>query len=152
MKKIICLISALLLSLSLCGCAKKGFNKNELLESDYAARPLSQELSLRLKNDSFNPHAAFADLIVENKGGREFTFDAVRRLEVSLGGSWYIVPDESPAVNLALYYLDKGETAELKLQLEGHYSSLPSGHYRIIKLFTDQRGENELTAVEFNID
>ena len=151
MKKIVIAALVLVMLLSLCGCAKKGFDAGKLQPSEYAGIEMNTLVQMFIKQRTVTDATERLTLTLENTGEADYSFDAVQRLEVLLDGVWYVVPNKSEAVTMQLFHLPAGSTEEVEFVISGCYDKLVEGTYRIVKILVDADGATALASAEFNI-
>lgn len=152
MKKMIAIVSALFIMAALTGCGSRGFRAEKLTVSEYNAAEVNTQVQLFIKQKTMTSNTQEAAAAIVNLTDKEFTFDAVQRLEVKLDGKWYIVPDSQEGIALAIIYTLPAEgTEETLLYFGERYGELPQGEYRVLKLFTGSDGETAIASAEFKI-
>lgn len=151
MKKLILMICAVAMLMSLSACGAKGFDKRDMQLSEYDGVAANELVQMFIKQKTVTDATEKLTLFIENLSGSEFSFDAASRLEVNIDGSWYLIPPKSDAMTMQLYHLPAGGSEEAEFIFAGNYDKLPEGSYRIVKLFVDTDGNQALAASEFNI-
>lgn len=152
MRKMIAIVSALLIMAALTGCGSSGFSADKLTISEYNDAEVNTQVQLFIKQKTMTSNTQEAAAAIVNLTDKEFTFDAVQRLEVKLDGKWYIVPDSQEGIALAIIYnLPAERTEETMLYFGERYGELPQGEYRVLKLFTGPDGETAIASAEFKI-
>ncbi|MBQ8216664.1 MAG: hypothetical protein IJZ91_01760 [Oscillospiraceae bacterium] len=151
MKKLILMICAVAMLLSLCACGAKGFDKKNMQLSEYDGVAVNELVQMFIKQKTVTDATEELSLFIENLTDKDYSFDAAARLEVNLDGSWYLIAPKSDAMTMQLYHLPANGSEETGFNLAGNYDKLPEGSYRIVKLFVDTDGSQALAAAEFNI-
>ena len=151
MKKIILMICAVAMLLSLCACGAKGFDKNNMQLSEYDGVAVNELVQMFIKQKTVTDATEQVTLFIENLSDKDFSFDAASRLEVNIDGSWYLIPPKSDAMTMQLYHLTANGSEETVFNLAGNYDKLPEGSYRIVKLFVDTEGNQALAEAQFSI-
>ena len=151
MKKLITVIATLCLMLALTACAAKGYDASKLQLSEFDAAAVNEAVQMFIKQKTVTDATEELALFIENSSDRDFSFDAVSRLEVLLDGHWYLLPPKSDAVTMQLYHLPANGSEETSFVLAGNYDKLSEGTYRIIKTFVDSEGDTACAAAEFSI-
>ena len=150
MKKIIVFLLVSVMVLSLCGCSRRSYADDDMLESEFTDDDFCGDIKLEICSD-VDSESQSVELRFENFGKLGCSYDGGRRLEVKIGKSWYIVPDRSPAVEVSLLHLPSGCTDAGELTLSGHYGQLPRGQYRIVKKFCRSDGAVLIAAGRFSV-
>lgn len=151
MKKMIALISAIAIMAALTGCGAKDTAAPDLELSEFNDVEINDKVELYIKQRTITDETEQAALSIVNLTDKEYTFDAVQRLEVKHDGQWYVVPDNFGAAILSLYFLPAEGTEEFVFYFAEHYASLSQGEYRIVKQFTSDDGDTAIAAAEFRI-
>lgn len=151
MKKLIAVITVLCLMLTLTACAAKGHDASKLQLSEFDSVAVNEAVQMFIKQKTVTDATEELVLFIENLGDKEYSFDAVARLEVLLDGHWYLLSPKSDAVTMQLYHLPANGNEEASFVLAGNYDKLIEGSYRIIKTFVDSEGDMSCAAAEFTI-
>lgn len=151
MKKIVLMMCAMAMLMSLCACEAKGFDKKDMSLSEYDGVAANELVQMFIKQKTVTDATEQVTLFIENLSDKDFSFDAASRLEVNIDGSWYLIPPKSDAMTMQLYHLTANGSEETVFNLAGNYDKLPEGSYRIVKLFVDTEGNQALAEAQFSI-
>lgn len=151
MKKFIAVIAVLCLMLTLCSCAAKGLDAKNLQLSELDSSVVNDAVQMFIKQKTVTDATEEVVLHIENPTQREFSFDAVARLEAMIDGHWYLLTPKSDAVTMQLFHLPAESVEEASFVLAGNYDKLPEGSYRIVKAFVDADGAMAYATSEFTI-
>lgn len=153
MKKMLVMLSVLCIAALVIGCGSAasapGFDKSELLLSEYSGAEISQDIRIEM-DDSFSGQEEVT-LTYTNLTDLDYTYTALQRLEVELDGEWYMVPDAQAFVTMQILTLPANASVEDSFRIEGRYDPLPGGTYRIVKCFVASDGTNVLAALTFKV-
>ena len=151
MKKIVLMMCAMAMLVSLCACGAKGFDKKDMSLSEYDGVAVNELVQMFIKQKTVTDATEQVTLFIENLSDKDFSFDAASRLEVNIDGSWYLIPPKSDAMTMQLYHLTANGSEETVFNFAGNYDKLPEGSYRIVKLFVDTEGNQALAEAQFSI-
>jgi len=117
--------------------------------SFYNGLKSSTEVALKLANSDLDAINTTLDITVTAK--RSYTYGEEYGIEVLLDDKWYYVPFANSDFNLPAYGVDKNEEKKLSYNLIHTCGLLPTGQYRLVKIFELTGADQSLQKTEIAI-
>lgn len=158
MKKILIVLTSVVIILSLTGCGNKVDNqtKEEIKIGEESNLNITdKDVSLKIKEGTLTNSGA--TLILENDSDITISFGEGFGLEIEQNDKWYALETiHDYVINLPLYNLKPKELKEMAFSWGYVFGKLPKGKYRVTKSITlefeNDNKEKTYITCDFNID
>jgi len=158
MKKILIVLTSVVIILCLTGCGNKFDDKhNEEIKigKESNINITNKAVSLKIKEETLTNSGA--TLILENDSDITISFGEELWIEIEQNGKWYALETINDyVVKVPLYHLKPKELKEMAFSWGYVFGKLPKGKYRVTKSITlefeNDKKEDTYVVCEFNID
>lgn len=151
------ILSILLILLSITGCGntdKTSIDLSNLQQSAYDSSEQNKDVILSIKEETVTRSSDKITLVFNNNSEKTYLYEDMTLLEKEIDGTWYSINHKpNVAWKKAAFILKPKEAREIDFLIESYYGLLDTGKYRVIKLISEDSGQQDsFITTEFNID